>query len=273
MAATLPSRRRSPNRHTRVPRPVLREVPRQAWAEYKRNPTTVARNAICEAYLPLVRAIALRLQGRLPGLIDPEDLISAGCFGLIDAIDAYDPDRAATFSTFAGKRIFGAAIDYLRGQDWPTRTIRIREASLRRATEDFAKAHGREPSREELIGSLPGSRDEIQRTLRDGRVARIASLSAERPGEGRPTRLADAIADRRRTPAPAAADADARAFVLRRLSRAERLLLVLYYAEQMTMREIGQVLGLSESRISQMRALIVSKLKAQLAGRADDLTR
>jgi RNA polymerase sigma factor for flagellar operon FliA len=273
MPATLPSlpRRRPTDARSRTP--AIREVPREAWAQYKRNPTTAGRNAICEAYLPLVRAIALRLQSRLPGVIDPEDLISAGCFGLIDAIDAYDPDRSVTFSTFAGKRIFGAAVDYLRGQDWPTRTIRIREQCLRRATEDFTKAYGREPSAEELIGALPGSRDEAHRTIRDGRVARIASLSADRPRDGRTGRLADAIADRRSCPGPVAADADARAFILRQLSRAERLLVVLYYAEQMTMREIGQVLGLSESRISQMRALIVAKLRSQLAGRAEDLAR
>jgi RNA polymerase sigma factor for flagellar operon FliA len=240
------------------------------WLDYKQNPTTSGRNAICEAYLPLVRAIALRLQSHLPAQVDAEDLVSAGCFGLIEAIEAYDPDRAASFSTFAGKRIFGAAVDHLRSLDWPSRTIRIREQALRRATEDFAKAHGREPSREELISALPLGRDEAHRTLRDGQVTRIASLSADRQRDGRTMRLGDAVADRRPSPAPAIADADAKAFILRRLSRAERLLVILYYAEQMTMREIGLVLGLSESRVSQMRTIIMDKLKAQLAGRDPD---
>jgi RNA polymerase sigma factor for flagellar operon FliA len=271
MAAATFVPRRPPAPTGEPDRPVIVEAPAEWWELFAANPTVETRNRIMMVYLSLVHAIAKRLARALPAQIDVEDLISAGCFGLIEAIGVFNPRRGIKFSTFASKRVFGAVIDHLRAMDWPTRTVRQREEALLRAIDSFIKDFGREPDREELIARLGGSRAQAERTIRDGRTTRMGSLSASRAGDRRPLTLSEVIADPRRTPGRAAADGDTRAFIARHLSRAEWLLVTLYYTEHMTMREIGIALGLSESRISQMRTLVLRRLRAQFDGRREEL--
>jgi len=249
---------------------VIAELPLEAWSVFRADPTPAQRNRIVLAYMPLVHAIAKKAARLLPALVDVDDLVSAGCFGLIDAIATFDAARGVKFSTYASKRVHGAIIDYLRSLDEPGRTLRGRQVALAAATDAFRKAFGREPTMDELTASLGGG-ERAERILRDGNLPQESSLDARGGGDPGSRALADTIADRRETPIAAAAERDVRAFIARRLSRAEALLVTLYYAEHMTMREIGLTLGLSESRVSQMRTLLLERLRASLEGRDEDL--
>lgn len=242
---------------------------RQVWEAYRANPTTSARNAIIEAYVPLLRRLALRIAQKLPAQVDADDLVSAGSFGLMDAIDRYDPDREASFSTFCAKRIHGAIMDHLRSMDWSARLSRKREAAVAAACDSFRKQFGRTPTTDEIIERLGVGEDRGRRILDDSIVVNIGSLSQARTGESayRPEEtLGD---DRQSTGLSAAEHRDLRDFITRRLSRSERLLIILYYYEGLKMHEVGQALGLSESRISQMRTSILAKLKVQLREREE----
>ena len=217
---------------------------REVWEAYHAEPTTRVRNLIVEAYLPLLRRIAQRLHKRLPRLVDVEDLINQGAFGLMDAVNAYDPSRPNTFATFCSKRVYGAIIDSLREMDPTPRLMREREAMVAQVVDEFRKQFGRPPCDEEIIQQLGLGDEDGRRVLRDGIAVRTTSLSRERPGRGgeRPA-LEETIRDDHQASAyTQAALADAKRFATRRLSRDEQLILVLYRAEGLRMHEVGQVL-------------------------------
>lgn len=250
-----------------------RPVPeRETWVSYKTNPTTQARNAIIEAYLPLLRSIAAGVHKRLPMQVEMEELVSAGCFGLMDAIDKYDPDKNTQFSTFCSQRVRGSIIDELRAMDLPPRQVREHEALVKKIWESFVKQFGRPPCDEEVLTRLGGDSRRAGKILRNSRVTQMASLSESvNSSIDHPLRVEEVIADRRRISGLSAAILqDMRDFVFRRLSRTERLVIILYYYERMTMKEIGKVLGLSESRVSQIREVLLAKLDSWSRTRAID---
>jgi RNA polymerase sigma factor FliA len=277
MLATVTVRRRPAPAHGRVlpsapPAPPL--PAREVWEAYRANPTTRTRNLILEAYLPLLRHIAKRLHKRLPRLVDVDDLVSEGAFGLMDAVDKFDPSKPNTFSTFCSKRVFGAIIDHLRSMDPTPRLMREREALVERLVDGFRKQFGRPPCDEEILQRLGLDAEAGLRILRDGVAVRVTSLSRERRGRpGEPgTRLEETICDRRQpSTLSGVALKDAKAHIIRRLSRAEKLVLVLYRAEELKMHEIGRVLGLSESRVSQMLGLIEAKVRSYIRSRGLDV--
>lgn len=271
MPAAVKVRRRSTTIKPLQPVVPLRALPpREVWEAYRVDPTTRVRNLIVEAYLPLLRTIAQRLHKRLPRLVDVEDLVNEGAFGLMEAVNSYDPSKPNSFATFCSKRVYGAIIDHLRTMDPTPRLMREREAMVGGIVDGFRKQFGRPPCDEEIIQKLGLGDENGRRILRDGVAVRTTSLSRERhgrAGEGS-SRLEETIRDPHQANAYSeAALVDAKRFATRKLARDEQLILVLYRAEGLRMHEVGQVLGLSESRISQKLSVIEAKVQAHLRGR------
>jgi RNA polymerase sigma factor for flagellar operon FliA len=221
-----------------------------------------------EHYLPLVQRIAQRIHSKLPKEVELDDLVSAGTFGLMDAIHAFDPGRAVKFETYCGNRIRGAILDELRSWDWVPRLARLRAGRLSTAARELKLELGRDPTEDELAVRLRVSRVELERITRDGNVVRIMPLS-RRPSQDDEIETDGEILEDRRAKerVRGVEQEDIRAMLTRGLSRAEQLIVVLYYFEEMTMKEIGATLDLSESRVSQMHSTILGRLQGQLAGR------
>ena len=239
------------------------------WAEYKQQPSEDIRNILIEHYLPQVKSVAQRIHARLPNEVDIDDLMSVGVFGLIDAIRGFDLDRRVTFETYCGQRIRGAILDELRAMDRAPRLVRSRSAKLEKARRNLEMQFGRKPTDEELSKELDVSEDEYAKIKRDASVSRVVSLSRKwfETDSNKDVRE-DA---RQVNPFAHVSRRDLKDMITRGLSRAERLIIVLYYDEQMTMKEIGVTLDLSESRVSQMHSSILARLKARLSGRRDIL--
>ncbi len=238
-----------------------------AWREYKRSGNETLRNRLIEHYLYLVRYNAERIGAKLPDEVDVDDLMSAGIFGLVDAIDAFDLDRGVKFETYCAPRIRGAILDELRNMDWVPRLVRHRAHKLADATRTLEVELGRVPHEDELARRLNMSRGQFQKLLRDASAVATVSLS-RRHADADSTRdltELDVLPDGRSSdPVLEAQKQDLKELVTRGLSRAERLIVVLYYYEQMTMKQIGQTLDLSESRVSQMHSAILDRLRGQL---------
>ena len=237
------------------------------WLEYQQTRDAGLRNRIMEHYLPLVRYTADRISAKLPSEVDVDDLISAGMFGLVDAIEAFDLNRGVKFETYCSPRIRGAILDELRTMDWVPRLVRSRAHKLEHATKTLRAELGRVPSQDELAGRLAVSKDEMDRLLRDATAVSLVSLSRKFV-DGDSTRELqeiDILEDRQSIdPVEELTRSDLRGAVMRHLSAIERLILTLYYFEEMTMKEIGATLDLSESRVSQMHSSILNRLRQQL---------
>jgi len=237
------------------------------WAEFTATQSEFARNKLIECYFPLVKYNADRISARLPHQVDGDDLVSVGIFGLKDAIEAFDPSRGIKFETYCTARIRGAILDELRAMDWVPRLVRSRAQRYQGAAGALEAELGRRPTDEEIAHrmDLPG---EEYRKLRDD-AAPAAMLSLwHKPNDSDDTqdqRDVDTLQDRRNSgPVDEMQKRDVLELVTRGLSRAERLILILYYYEQMNMKDIGATLDLSESRVSQMHSSILKRLKHQL---------
>ena len=228
------------------------------------------RNYLIEHYLPLVRYNAERIYTRLPDEVDIEDLMSVGVFGLKDAIEAFDLERGVKFETYCAPRIRGAILDELRSMDWVPRLVRHRTARVEHVKNRLEMEYGRKPTPEEISEALGVDKEEVKKIVKDGSAVGITSLNRQRyQGDGsREVREIDVISDDTQSePISEIQSRDLRELLTKGLSRAERLIVVLYYYEQMTMKEIGATLDLSESRVSQMHSSILARLKAQLQHR------
>ena len=240
----------------------------QAWRQYKRTGDRVLRNRLVEHYLYLVRYIAQRLRAKLPDEVDVDDLMSAGIFGLLDAIEAFDLERGVKFETYCSQRIRGAILDELRSMDWVPRLVRQRAHQLDEAVRALEAELGRMPTEDEIARRLNLTPAQLEKLLRDASATHVVSLSTTLPDDGnagRETSEIDVVPDERSIdPIAEAQKQDIKDFIRERLSREEQLVLVLYYFEQMTMKEIGATLDLSESRVSQMHSAIVQRLRREL---------
>lgn len=247
---------------------------KEVWQEYRRTGDKAIRNYLMEKYLPLVRYNAERIATRLPDEVDIQDLMSAGLFGLMDAIDAFDLDRGVKFETYCAPRIRGAILDELRAMDWVPRLVRHRTARVDQARQKFEMEHGREPTVEELGRLLNLEGEEFDKFVRDSSAVSTFSLTRRcfQSDGSRDVREIDVIKDEsQRNPFSDVQRKDIKDLITKGLSRAERLIVVLYYYEEMTMKEIGATLDLSESRVSQMHSSILARLKAQMQHRAREL--
>jgi len=245
-----------------------------AWDEYKRTGSEATRNQIIEHYMHLVRYNAERIGAKLPDEVDVDDLMSAGIFGLVDAIDAFDLTRGVKFDTYCAPRIRGAILDELRSMDWVPRLVRHRAHKLADATRSLEMELGRIPNGDELARRLNLNGPQFRKLLRDANAVSLVSLSRKYtdPDSQRDIFEIDVLPDDRGSdPVSEAQKKDIKELVTRGLSRAERLIVVLYYYEQMTMKQIGQTLDLSESRVSQMHSSILANLRSQLQTRRREL--
>jgi len=243
---------------------------KQIWAKFHESHDEQSRNLLLENYRHLVRYVAERLHSKLPDKVELDDLISAGNFGLMDAIEAFDPQRGVKFETYCSPRIRGSILDELRSMDWVPRLVRARAHQLSRATQTLKARLGREPTEKETADKLDLGTEAFERLRKDANAVGFVSLNAKYgDDEGdKELREIDILKDYKSAdPLTEAQKRDLKNLLTKGLTRAERLIIVLYYYEEMTMKEIGATLDLSESRVSQMHSSIVARLKAQLNNR------
>lgn len=244
------------------------------WIEYRSEKTDEARNGLLEHYLHIVKYAAERLHAKLPNEVELDDLVSAGIFGLMDALRAFDPERGVKFETYCAPRVRGAILDELRSLDWVPRLVRSRSHKLNEATSALESLLGRKPSETELAKHMKISMKEFHKLRQDAKATGLVSLNRKwyETDANKDVREIDVLEDRRVTnPMVDVHHRDVKDVITRGLSRAEALIIVLYYYEEMTMKEIGRTLDLSESRVSQMHSSILARLRAQLSRRELEL--
>jgi RNA polymerase sigma factor for flagellar operon FliA len=243
------------------------------WKTFAKTRDEHCRNALIEHYLYLVKYIAHRLHTKLPDKIDLDDLISAGIFGLMDTIDAYDPAKWTSFETYCSPRIRGAIIDELRSMDWVPRLVRARAHQLRKAERSLEARIGHRPNEEELTKDLGMDRAEFNKLQRDANAVSLSGLDTQTGDEENEKDIFEEdfrLGKKSEAPLTEARKRDIRNFLTKELTRAERMLVVLYYYEDMTMKEIGATLDISESRVSQMHSSILARYKAKMNKRKEE---
>jgi RNA polymerase sigma factor for flagellar operon FliA len=247
----------------------------QLWQDYRAHPTVELRNRLLEHYLPLVKYNAERIWARLPDGVELDDLMSAGVFGLMDAVDAFDLTRGVKFETYCVPRIRGAMLDELRTMDWVPRLVRSKQSKVEVAKKALEAALGRPPRPEELAAKLGVPLDQIDQFVGEATAANLVSLNKKwyETDSYKDVREIDILEDKKaEDPTGRLQNHDLMRLVTRGLNRNERLIVILYYYEEMTMKEIGATLNLSESRVSQMHSSIVARLQAQLSKRRPEFS-
>jgi len=236
------------------------------WARYRRTGDPHARSQLLDRYLGLVHHGAHQLARRISREVEIDDLIGAGTLGLVQALEGFDPGRGLAFSTYAMPRIRGAMLDELRTRDWMPRSVRMRSRQLQTARSTLQHRLGRQPSHEELAATLQIDMPTYWRWQEeiDGRV--VLQLDAVHDdGEERAPRLAESIADVLAEVPGERLDDEATLARMRdafdHLGQRDRLVLSLYYYEELNLRQIGEVLHVSESRISQIRTRALRRLR------------
>jgi RNA polymerase sigma factor for flagellar operon FliA len=241
------------------------------WHAYKADPDSKAlRNQLVEEYLPLVKYNGERIWSRLPDGVELDDLISAGVFGLMDAINAFDMDRGVKFETYCVPRIRGAMLDELRSMDWVPRLVRSKASKLNEAVKKLEALHGRTPTEIELAQHMEISVGELEKMIQEANAVGLISLNKKwyETDSYKDVREIDILEDKKgEDPTRRIQKADLMRLVTKGLNRNERLIIILYYYEELTMKEIGATLDLSESRVSQMHSSIVARLQGQLLRR------
>lgn len=243
----------------------------QLWVEFKKDISNQElRNRLVEIYLPLVKYNGERIWARLPEGVELDDLISAGVFGLMDAIDAFDLSRGVKFETYCVPRIRGAMLDELRTMDWVPRLVRSKASRLNEAIKTVETRLGRSPTEIELATELNITVPELEKMMLDANAVNLISLNKKwyETDSYKDVREIDILEDKKgEDPTKRIQKNDLMRLVTKGLNRNERLIIILYYYEELTMKEIGATLDLSESRVSQMHSSIVQRLQGQLARR------
>ncbi len=246
---------------------------RELWRRYKATADDKARERLVVAYSPLVKYVAGRMASGLPAHVEEADLISYGLVGLISAIQRFEPERDIKFETYAITRIKGAIIDELRSLDWVPRSVRSRAREIEKANTKLEHKLQRAPTDEEMAAELEMDVEGFQDALlqiSNSTVAALDELWTVSDASGDQVSLLDTIQDPG-APVPAL-DIDATdlhdrvADAIARLPEREKLVVALYYYENLTLREIGEVLGVTESRISQLHTKAVLRLRSRLQG-------
>jgi RNA polymerase sigma factor for flagellar operon FliA len=246
---------------------------RDLWRRYKDDRDEKARERLVLAYAPLVKYVAGRMSSGLPSHVEESDLISYGLLGLISAIERFEPEREIKFETFAITRIKGSIIDELRSLDWVPRSVRTKAREIERMNAKLEHKLHRAPTDKEMAEGLEVTVEEFQDSLvriSNSSVVALDELWTVSDSSGDQVSLLDTIQD------PQAADPatemdttemkDRLADAIARLPEREKLVVALYYYENLTLREIGEVLGVTESRVSQLHTKAVLRLKSRLQG-------
>ena len=237
------------------------------WTTYKKTLDQNLRNILIEVHMPLVRMIAERLLQTLPRSIDLEDLTSAGTFGLMDAINGFDLSRGIKFKTYCTTRIRGSILDELRSQDWVPRLVRLKAHRLDKAIRQLEGRLGRDPNQFELAEAMEMTLDELQATRAEANAKTIFSLSEKWDDSDDDSEMekVEILADKKCTdPVQTMHQRDVLELITANLTKKERLIIIMYYYEGLTMREIGEIMELTESRVCQIHSNVMSRLKAQL---------
>jgi RNA polymerase sigma factor for flagellar operon FliA len=243
----------------------------QLWIEFKKDINNQElRNRLVEMYLPLVKYNGERIWARLPEGVELDDLVSAGVFGLMDAIDAFDLTRGVKFETYCVPRIRGAMLDELRTMDWVPRLVRSKASKLNEAIKTLEARLGRAPNEPELAAQMEIPLVELEKMILDANAVNLISLNKKwyETDSYKDVREIDILEDKKgEDPTRRIQKNDLMRLVTKGLNRNERLIIILYYYEELTMKEIGATLDLSESRVSQMHSSIVQRLQSQLGRR------
>jgi RNA polymerase sigma factor FliA len=247
----------------------------QIWLEYKEHGSRAHRDALILAYSPLVKYVASRVASGLPQSVDHADLVSYGMFGLIDAIDKFDLERGYKFETYAMARIKGAILDELRSIDWVPRSVRAKARSMERAFSKLEAALHRAPTDAEVAEELGVTDEQYQHLLSQLSIAGVAALDEVMAGgeRGEATTLGDTIPDREDGPMASLERSETRrivAHIVSTLPEREKTVLSLYYYENLTLAEIGRILGVTESRVCQIHTKAVLHVRARLAAAERD---
>jgi len=242
------------------------------WRRYKRQGDQRAREQLIVAYSPLVKYVAGRLASGLPAHVEEADLISYGLLGLMNAVERFELEREIKFETYAITRIRGAIIDELRSQDWVPRSVRSRARDIERANAKLENRLQRAPTDEEVAAALDISVEEFQESLLQISTSTIAALDelwTVSDSSGDQVSLLDTLHDPGAPDPSRAVDEselkDRVADAIARLPEREKLVVALYYYENLTLREIGEVLGVTESRVSQLHTKAVLRLRSRMS--------
>lgn len=241
---------------------------KEIWDQFRKSADPALRDQLINHYLPLVQRIARRVASGLPRHIEIDDLYATGATGLMRAVDQYDEQRNNRFEGYASLLIRGAMIDEVRANNWVPRSVYQKAAEVAAAQADLEREFGRHPSDEEMAARLqltPAKYDELLERIRPAILLPLHTSSGGEEGE---LLWSERIADERSvTGADLLARADRRALLekkLRALPKQERKVLYLYYYEELMLREIGELLGVSESRVSQIHTKALLHLRSEL---------
>jgi len=242
----------------------------QQWHRFKSTGEDDAREKLILHYAPLVKYVASRVATGLPASVDQADLVSYGMFGLIDALTKFEPGRGNKFETYAIPRIKGAIIDELRAMDWVPRSVRFKAREIEKAHTDLESMLKRQPTEQEMAERLGITRRELHDVVSQISFVSVlaldelVSVGADR---GEQVSLIDTLADRGTDPTSGVESQETRgmlAAAINDLSEREKIVVTLYYFEGLTLAEIGEILGVTESRVCQIHTKAVGGLRVQL---------
>ncbi|MGH2857659.1 MAG: sigma-70 family RNA polymerase sigma factor [Solirubrobacteraceae bacterium] len=242
----------------------------ELWKEYKRTGNRRIRDRLVLTFAPMVKYIVYRKVREIPARCDVDDFISCGLEALIRCIDRYDPDRGATLERFAWTRIHGAVLDELRRNDWAPRSLRRWDRDLNKARDEFTRLYGRRPTSDELADAVGLTRAQLAQRLHEISRAQVGSLNMlVLTDEDTAIEKLDTLAsdDRDCDPEHAATRAQGSERLraaLQELPERERKVAVLLYVYNLTLREIGEILGVTESRVCQINSQILRRLRSRL---------
>ena len=238
----------------------------------KPNRLDQLRNILIERHYPLVRYIAERLLQTLPKSIELDDLVSAGLFGLMDAIRGFDASRGIKFKTYCSTRIRGAILDQLRSQDWVPRLVRLKASRIERALQRLTAEYGREPTHAELARTLEMDHQDLVKEIQEARAKTMFSLSEKWEDDEGSVEKVEVLEDKTAIdPVTELNRRDLMSFITRALTHKERFIIEQYYQYGHTMREIGEMLALTESRVCQIHSNVMGRLKGLLGQKQGSL--
>jgi RNA polymerase sigma factor FliA len=242
----------------------------ELWQEFKATAAAEARERLILHYAPLVKYVATRVATGLPASVEQADLVSYGMFGLIDALEKFEPARGNKFETYAIPRIKGAIIDELRAMDWVPRSVRFKAREIEKAVADLESMLKRAPAEKEVAERLGVSVSELHDVITQISFVSVLALDellSVGSDRGEQVSLLDTLADKGTDPTSGVEGQETRALLagaINSLSEREKIVVTLYYFEGLTLAEIGDILGVTESRVCQIHTKAVNQLRLQL---------
>ena len=241
----------------------------QTWTSFKETGDIRLRNDLVMHYQPLLKQVANRVGAGLPTSVDREDLVSYGVFGVMDAIEKFDLDKGVKFETYAAPRIRGSIIDHLRTLDWVPRSIRSKAKDLERARADLEAELGRDPEDQELADRIGISVDDLWIMQSQASISMVSALDWVPEGEDQPSAYSTLV-DPISNPEDLFAESELAILVSRAvagMNERSKTIVALYYIEEMTLAEIGKLLGVTESRVCQLQSHVLKSLHESLVMR------